>query len=63
MASTKEYLDFILEQLMEDQSLKRIAGLGYTVRSIRRYMSCSGISNIIRSMMRGSRFWKGQRMP
>ena len=28
-----------------------------------RYMSCSGISNIIRSMMLGSHFWKEQRMP
>ena len=32
------------------------------VRFIRRFIICSGISNIIPSMTRGLRFWKAQRM-
>ena len=49
--------------LMLQKLLYFIQGVYSALYGRRRYMSCSGISNIIRSMMRGSRFWKGQRMP
>ena len=45
------------------QILRKTAGHGFTARFIRRFMTCSGISNIIRLMTHGLRFWREGRMP
>ena len=40
------------------QILRKTAGHGSTARFIRRFMICSGLSNIIRLTTRGLHFWK-----